>query len=180
MNNNNPLAVAAAVTAAAAIVLAGIGTITAVTALNAVHSQPQPPTNVGSVTGPDLPFSYLGVGGVRSYKSRTDSLNQASTTACSMQTPNATTSLRSLTFNELTGTSTATIVTVATSTVPSASTTPLMTYSVDSTALANIAYAPTTSQASILAPNTYVNVTIKGGTGTFSLSGDCQLDTLAL
>lgn len=113
--------------------------------------------------------------GVEIVGGRVSALNAASTTACSVTSPAATSTLVS--FNTLftVGSTTASTVTVATSTSGgSASTTPLMTFALAANAQGTFAFTPTTTDKQVLAPSTPVVVTLTGGIGTFTPSGVCS------
>lgn len=114
-------------------------------------------------------------GGVETTGFRVTALNAASTTACSTISPAATSTLVSFNTNFTVGSTTATTVTVATSTSGgSASTTPLMNFSLAANGQGTFAFTPTTTDKQVFAPSTQVVVTMTGGIGTFTPSGGCS------
>lgn len=79
---------------------------------------------LGALAGPDLPYQYIGVGGVRTYSFQTNSLTQASSTLCSIQSPAATSTLVGAAIRfDLASTSVAYIDTYKVSTIGAASST---------------------------------------------------------
>ena len=82
--------------------------------------------SLGAVASPDIMSPYISVGGVRTWYSAMN-FKTATTTLCSMKNPaGATTTLKSFSYHILTGTSTptaGTILVVATSTLPQATST---------------------------------------------------------
>src|SRR3990167_8239246 len=79
---------------------------------------------LGALTGPDIPYSYFSFGGVRRFAgSRT--LNQASTTICSIQSPVSTSTLVLGSVKITTGTTTAIGLEIGKSTLFDATTTRL-------------------------------------------------------
>src|SRR3990167_70957 len=60
---------------------------------------------LGALTGPDIPYTYFSFGGVRRFAGN-QSLNQSSTTICSIQSPAATSTLINGSVKITTGTTT--------------------------------------------------------------------------
>ncbi len=119
-------------------------------------------TTLGSVSSPDIMSPYFSVGGVYQWKNAR-TLGTATTTMCSVQSPSATSTLDSARLQITTGTSTATIFTVATSTTAFATTTALNRFSLASAAQGSFALMSTTSDAyRIMSPNTWVVWSVEG------------------
>jgi hypothetical protein len=134
---------------------------------------------VGAVSSPNLMSPWMTFGDVRNWAGHTESLNQASTTICAIQSPAATSTLVFASIDLKVSSTTASLLTMAKDTTPSATTTWLSTSDAVS---ANGQYAmslpATTTETGmdkyIFAPNTYFTVGMSGGTGTFSPTGTCQ------
>lgn len=81
------------------------------------------PDKLGSLTGPDIPFSYISINQVKEFYGRQD-MNQATTTICALQAP--TTGTTTLVFASLrftTSTTTVSMVEIAKDTTAYATTT---------------------------------------------------------
>lgn len=160
-----------AVLAAALVVLVASGFVVS----KATQLQP-----AGAVSGPDISSRYLRWGGVATWASRTDSLIQASTTMCSIQAPAATSTLVLGSGIRLdVSSTTATVVRAFKSSLPATATTFLFGANVAANARATIV-ASTSADAFVFGPNEWLNVVASGGTGTFSPSGACQAQFVAL
>lgn len=108
-------------------------------------------------------------------------MNQASTTACNYTTPAATSTLDRISALFTVGSSTQATITIATSTAGgSASTTPLMSFTLAANAQGTFVFEPTTTDKTVLAPSTGVVVTMTGGNGTFSPTGVCTIRATTL
>ena len=144
---------------------------------------------VGALTGPDIPYPYISVGGVATYFSR-GALQTATTTPCAIATPPATSTLMYSGVNITTATSTATTWTVAWSTSPYlGSTTPLAAaFSLASGAqgsfdvVASSTATAANSVGGILPPNSYLVWTVAGTRPADStkLNGTCQAEFRAI
>lgn len=127
---------------------------------------------LGAVSSPDILSPYFSVGGVRQWAGRTDSLSQATTTVCAIQSPAATSSLLYGSIKFSVGTTTNTIVHMAKAAGPTATTSSLGLF-----ALASGAQGQGTASSTgnhIFSPNTWFVVGMQGGTGTFSPTGTCE------
>ena len=123
---------------------------------------------VGALSGPDIPFPYLAWGGVRATQYHTDTLNAASTTACSFQNLGATSTATGAIRLDVSSTS-ATTVQIGTGAHSNATTT----RSGTDVAVAASAKTYVTASSTIVAPNGWFVFALKGGTGTHSPSGVC-------
>lgn len=132
-------------------------------------------TKLGALSSPDLPYTYIGVGGVRRYSAKTESLSQATTTICSLQSPTATSSLVSGAITLTTSSTTATVLVMAKSSLTAASTTQIGTnFAIAANAQATAVATTTATNGIIFSPSQYLNFSLSGGTGTFSPAGVCQ------
>lgn len=132
----------------------------------------------GAVASPDIMSPYFSFGGLKHWAGRTDSLTQATTTVCAIQSPAATSTLAWAGVLFKVSSTTASTVTLATSTTAFATTTLLTSTTIAANAQGYINFQG--SSANVLAPNTWVVVGMAGGTGTFSPSGTCQAEFMAL
>jgi len=126
----------------------------------------------GAVSSPDIMSPYFSFGGVRHWAGRTDSLTQATTTVCALQSPSATSTLETAFINFTVSSTTASTVTLAKATTAYATTTSLGAITLSANAQ-GIAVASTTG-SHIFSPNTWFVVGMAGGIGTFSPTGTCQ------
>lgn len=85
--------------------------------------------SLGALSSPDISSPYLSFGGVRRWAAR-GSLNQASTTLCSITSPVGTSTLVSAPFSVTTGTSTAMSIEIAKSTTSNTATTTRLAYTI--------------------------------------------------
>ena len=128
---------------------------------------------LGAVSGPDMPFPYISVGGLAEYSSRI-STTGASTTPCAIQSPASTSTLVFTALQITTASSTATTWTAATSTTAFATTSPIVpNFSLGSGAQGSFVAATSTSVANAsgptMAPNTWV---VWGLAGIGNLTSD--------
>lgn len=175
MNKKTP-----AIFVAIAIVIAGL--IVGFSVRTDAPAQNQP--DVQAVTGPDMPYPYISVNGVRTWYNN-QAFTSATTTPCAILSPAATSTLVGSPALSFSVSSTTTmLVTIAKAATPYATTTVLATSSIASGAQAYIPIATTTPVADstngratlsdrIFAPNTYLVVGMQGGVGTFSPTGRC-------
>lgn len=133
----------------------------------------------GALSGPDIASSYLkwGLGnGVRVYPTGR-ALSTATTTVCAIQSPNATSTLRWAGVRFDVSSTTASVVTIAKSATAFATTTSIGTdYNIAANGQGFIqaSTSPAAGAVTVFAPNTWLVVGMKGGTGTFSPTGACQ------
>lgn len=139
--------------------------------------------NVGAVSSPDISSRYLSWGSLQTYRSRV-ALATATNTPCSIQSPAATSSLSFASLNLTTGTSTATVWTLAKAATAFATTTPFNTYSVGSGALASITQYGTSSinGNDVIGPNTYLVWGVQGTViaDATKLLGTCTAEFMVL
>lgn len=126
-------------------------------------------------TSPDITSPYINVGGISSWFAQTQSLTQASTTLCALQSPAATSTLVIATLHmNVATTGGATNLVFAKSATAFATTTAItaMNTSVGSGAEANAV----ASSSMIFSPNQFLVVSQSGGSlnSTFSETGVCQ------
>lgn len=133
---------------------------------------------VGALTGPDLPYTYFGVGGVRQHK-LAGSLTTATTTVCAIQSPVATSTLVHAGIRFDVSSTTASTLTAAKATTPYATTTLLFADHISAGAQASIV-ATTTTNNYVFGPSEYLVYALSGGAGTFSPTGNCQATFEAL
>lgn len=134
-------------------------------------------SNIGALTGPDLPYPYFGVGGVREFKQST-SLQTATTTVCAIQSPAATSTLKFAGIRFSTSSTTASTIHLAKATTAYATTTALGQGSLAAGAQ-GVVLASTTPTTGVddnvvFGPSEYFVVGMTGGAGTFSPVGTCQ------
>jgi hypothetical protein len=133
---------------------------------------------LGAVSGPDIYSPYFNVNDVYRWPVR-QSFNQATTTICSILSPYATSTLESFTVQFSVASATvATIVDIAKSSNTGATTTKIgSTYAINAGAQATIeaSTTPGAGDLTIIAPNQYIVVNMKGGlTNIFSPLGNCS------
>lgn len=135
---------------------------------------------LGALTGPDIPYSYFSFGGVRRFAARVTSLNQASTTACAIQSPSATSTLITASLYIRTATTTASVVTLARAANNSATTTQIgQDYAIASLTQADIIASTTRSDIThtsglFFPPNQWLVWGLKGAGGGFYPTGSCS------
>lgn len=142
---------------------------------------------VGAVTGPDMPYPYISVNGVRTYYNN-QTLKTATTTVCAVQSPVSTSTLVSATVAFFTGSTTEATVAAAKASTAFATTTVLATSTIAANGQLTLLVATTTPVSDsangratlsdrIFAPNTYLVIsmtpTLGSVTGTFSPTGRC-------
>lgn len=132
----------------------------------------------GAVSSPDILSPYFSFGGVKHWAARTDSLTQATTTVCALQSPVATSSLVRASITFQVSSTTATTVTFATSTSAFATTTLLISNGLAANSSGYVNFAG--ASANVMAPNTWFVVGMAGGNGNFSPTGTCQATWVAL
>ncbi len=133
---------------------------------------------LGALTSPDLPYPYISVGGVRKWSTKLETLIQATTTVCAIQSPAATSTLRFGSIRFVIASSTvATRATIAKATTPWATTTSLGAANIASngagTILATTTQVVPIDDVIVFAPSTYFVVGLQGGVGSFTPTGTC-------
>jgi len=130
---------------------------------------------VGAANSPAVIDGCVDVEGVVTcYKSTR--INTATTTACSFKM-NASSTVTDMTVRVDTSSTSASILQVGYGTHSNATTTRLGT---NVAIAANAAGSLVGSTSPVLAPNTFLNVGITGGTGTHSHTGECQIEYIQL
>jgi hypothetical protein len=132
----------------------------------------------GAASGPEMPFRYLSVGGMKTFYNYSGSLIQAtSSVICTIQSPAGTSTLDKAGIQLKTGTSTVTSLSATKSTVPYTLGTVLASTTVASGAQKSMDVASSTlSQTAIddriFSPNTYLVFSQLGG-GVLNQTGSC-------
>lgn len=158
--------------------IAVLALVVAIVAISRPAQISQKTIQSGAVASPDIISPYFSFGGLKHWAGRTDSMTQATTTVCAIQSPAATSTLAWASVLFKVSSTTASIVTLATSTSPYATTTLLIANNIGANAQGYVNFHG--SSANVLAPNTWVVVGMQGGTGTFSPTGTCQVEFMAL
>lgn len=153
-------------------IVVGFGAYVAGQHLGNAPVSPDSP-NPGSITSPDLPYNYIGVGGIETYTYQM-ALVAPTTTPCTILSPAGTTTLEIFTFNVTTGTSTAGLITLATSTVPNATTSLITTKTIGASTLGTMQWHGG-SDNSLVSPNTYLVAGVANApTPGFTYIGSCS------
>lgn len=139
----------------------------------------------GAVSSPDIISPYFSVGGAR-YWSANQTMQQATTTVCAIQSPAATSTLVAGTVSFTVSSTSASTVTVARQTQAFSTTTRdfnnalIRTQSIAANARGSFQAATTSltalteAQANVVfGPSQWLLVTMAGGIGTFSPTGQC-------
>lgn len=137
-------------------------------------------TAQGALSSPDIQSPYISWGNVRQFAYRTENLQQATSTVCTIQSPAATSTLNlgsGIQFT--TGSTSASTVVVTKGATPYATTTLLFAGLLSASSGGNV-IATTSTNNFVFAPNTYFNVGMLGGTGVFSPTGACQASFTAI
>jgi len=136
---------------------------------------------LGSVASPDIMSPYFSFGGVRHWGARSDSLVQATTTVCAIQSPAATSTLIMGSIRLSVGSTTASTVTIAKSATAYATTTLIGGGALGAGAQGTFSATTTPSTGTsldgpmVFGPSQYLVVGMQGGVGgTFSPTGNCQ------
>ena len=132
----------------------------------------------GSVASQDIMSPYFSFGGVKHWAARTDSLTQATTTVCAIQSPAATSSLAWAGILFKVSTTSASTITLATSSTPYATTSLLTSSTIAANAQGYVNFQG--ASANVMPPNTWVVVGMAGNPGTYSPTGVCQAEFMAL
>lgn len=138
---------------------------------------------VSAVSSPIIQSEYFGFGGIVQY-AYNQTMKTGTTTVCAIQAPVATSTLVRSTALATVSSTTASTVTFAKATTAFATTTVLATTSVPANAQFSLLAATTTPVADtaagrltitdrVFAPNAWLNVSMEGGAGTFSPTGNC-------
>lgn len=134
---------------------------------------------VGAFAGPDIYSEYLTFNGTEFHYASVP-MRTATTTVCSIKTPNSTSTITSGMVLFRTSSTSASTITIAKGVTPNASTTVIKTQAVAAGAQATVLVASSTMSAAAqvtntFAPSTYVNVLMRKGIGTFSPTGRCDV-----
>lgn len=167
------------------LVMAGIGLVMA---LGVVMLVPRSVVNqvsqLGAVSSPDINSPYFSFGGVRQWAGRTDSLTQATTTICAIQSPAATSTLAYGTIKLTVSSTTASTITLAKAATAYATTTSLGTWEAAANSQGTAVSLRTAAGGEDLdetfGPNQWFVVGMAGGNGTFSPTGTCQAVWISL
>lgn len=144
-----------------------------------------PSSKLGAVSGPDFFGDYFAVNDVRTFYN-SKGLNQATTTVCSIKSPNATSSLVFGAIRFDVASTSATFVEIARATTAFATTTLIGTgYNIAAGAQATIVASttPTGGDAIIFPPNNFLNVKVAWATAATSASvprGVCKANFTAI
>lgn len=163
-----------------------VGVLTAILAYLSgatnVHVAVGPDEAFGAVSSPDINSSYLCVNGACTFYNR-QPMKTGTTTICSIKSPSATSTAVTAPMIAMSYSSTTAVtITMASSTNSGATTTSIFSYdlaankSVYVQASSSKFQAITTANQPVIAPNTWFNVSMTGGTGTFSPVGFCSMD----
>lgn len=156
-----------------------VGVIVGFGGASFAHTSKVETPSFGALAGPDIASNYLkwgGGNGVRVYPTAR-ALSTATTTVCAIQSPAATSTLRYFGIKFDVSSTTASIITIAKATTAFATTTQIGTdYNIAANAQGFIqaSTSPAADAATVFAPNTWIVVGMRGGTGTFSPTGACQ------
>ena len=143
-----------------------------------VFAKPQSPP-LGSVTGPDSSFECETHNGLQSCFAYSK-MRQATTTVCALKSPSATSTIVGFADGGIGATfkvssTTASVLTVATSTTAFATTSMLLRQPIAANAQLSVVSTTTPANGGIvLPPNTYLVFGMEGGVGTFSPVGTCS------
>lgn len=143
---------------------------------NKQNADSESPKNFGALAGPDIPSQYLkwgGGAGIRIWPTAYP-LTTSTTTVCSILSPAATSSLRSVGVQLTTSTTTSGVFTIAKGTHSNASTTLIAQAAITANAPLFLNGSTTADSIISIAPNTYINFSMSGGAGTFSPIGTCH------
>lgn len=156
-------------------IIGAVAVLALVVGLVAFVKLVQLPPLIGAVTGPDSPFPTESHNGI-STSFFSSGFIKATTTVCTIKTPAVHSRLKYISLNFTTSSTTATTIRIATSTIITATTT----WMYDISSIANdplkTIFLPTTTDKQIMMPNQYINISMTGGTGTFSPAGKCQAE----
>lgn len=134
--------------------------------------------NLGALSSPDINSPYISYGSVRHWAGHTESLKQATTTICALQSPTGTSTLTYASLRLTNSSTTATVTTMAKAATAYATTTYLESGSAAANGLMFLALPATTTSAGmakqIFGPSEYLVFGMQGGVGTFSPSGVCE------
>ncbi len=148
----------------------------------ATHVDPETgKTVVGSVASPYISSPYMVYGDVYNWAGHTESLTQASTTPCAIQSPTATSTLVFGGIKLNVSSTTASRVTLAKSSTQYATTTLLgfadLAAGAQATVVASTSFSGIAGAdgALVFSPGQWFVVGMSGGTGTFSPTGSCSV-----
>lgn len=146
-------------------------------------TQPSSPV-LGAVSSPDIMSPYFSYGGVRHWGAQLTSLNAATTTVCTLQSPPATSTLMHAGIKFDVSSTTASIVDIAKSSNTGATTTKIgTTYNIAANVQATIVASTTGSvagDATLFSPNQFLVINMKGGANSvFSPTGTCNANWIS-
>lgn len=144
---------------------------------------------LSAVSSPDILSPYFSFGGLRHWAGHRSTMASATTTVCSIQAPAATSTLMLGSANFAIASSSATIITFARSTSPSASTTLLASSALGASAQGTMIVMATSTALGldshlVFPPNTYFNVSVQagdiGGMTGLAPTGSCAAEWVQL
>lgn len=130
-------------------------------------------TTVGAAASPDRFSPYESRNGIVQWFTRLG-LGQATTTVCNIKTPSKQSVLVELDLGMTVSSTSAATVTIATSTQITATSTQLMSYTTIANGISYFSFIPTTTAMQVQSAGQWINVSMTGGTGTYSPTGFCQ------
>lgn len=135
----------------------------------------------GATPGTDIDSPFTTQNGLRTWAYR-KGLATATTTVCAIKSPAATSTLTHASFVLTTSSTTASTMRISKDTTAFATTTALWDEAVGVGAQAVLvgSTTPTTYEALVFNPNTYVVFSLTGGNGTFSPVGSCSAQFIEL
>ena len=127
-----------------------------------------------AISGPDLPGNYFSFGGYTWFGAK-GNLATGTTTPCSIQSPASTSTLESFGARIEGGQQVAVAVTLSKGAAQQASTTAISgSFALAANAQGTYVASTTPETTFILAPHTWIQVNIVGGSGTASSTGSCS------
>ena len=128
---------------------------------------------LGALTGPDIPYQYISVGGVQMYSTNIG-FTKDTTTPRAIQSPAATSTLTLFAAKFDVSTTSATTVRFTRGTAPQATTTALSgQLALAANARGSFVASSTPEATFIVPPSNWVQVSLVGGSGTVSPVGTC-------
>lgn len=140
---------------------------------------------LGALAGPDIPYQYLNVGGLR-HEFRSMVLATATTTPCALQSPAASSTLLHAGLRISTATSTATVWTASKAATAFATTTAFDQFSLGSgvqgSMFVGAASSTAPDEASVIGPSQWIVWGVQGTViaGTANLNGVCAAEFIVL
>lgn len=131
-------------------------------------------TTVGAAASPDRYSPYESRNGILQVFSGHIKLGVGTTTVCTIKNPVIKSTLLSLEIGMTVSSTTAANVVIATSTQITATTTSMISYNTIANGTSYFSFIPTTTANQLQTESQFINVSMSGGTGTFSPTGFCQ------